>query len=105
MWELQLNKAYLDFCKSRLMPALAGSDFSSMCRVLADQVWFLIHYDIILLFLNVEHVQRLFQTKNMATKHCDRFYRAFRHASDCFVNPVLKQEQLRNTILGSVTSR
>jgi hypothetical protein len=94
MWELQLNKAYLDFCKSRLMPALAGSDFSSMCRVLADQVWFLIPYDIILLFLNVEHVQRLFQTKNMATKH-----------SDCFVNPVLKQEQLRNTILGSVTSR
>jgi hypothetical protein len=92
MWELQLNKAYLDFCKSRLMPALAGSDFSSMCRVLADQVWFLIPYDIILLFLNVEHVQRL-------------FYRAFRHASDCFVNPVLKQEQLRNTILGSVTSR
>jgi len=38
MWEAQLNKAYLDFCKSSSMPALAGSEFSSMCRVLADQV-------------------------------------------------------------------
>ncbi|KAG0614152.1 hypothetical protein M758_6G155000 [Ceratodon purpureus] len=33
----ELNKAYLDFCKSSSMPALAGSEFSSMCRVLADQ--------------------------------------------------------------------
>jgi hypothetical protein len=34
--------AYLDFCKASSMPALAGNEFSSMCRVLADQVWFLI---------------------------------------------------------------
>jgi hypothetical protein len=37
-----LNMAYLDFCKASSMPALAGNEFSSMCRVLADQVWFLI---------------------------------------------------------------
>jgi len=34
----ELNKSYLEFCKSNSMHALAGSEFSSMCRVLADQV-------------------------------------------------------------------
>ncbi|XP_024401767.1 cell division control protein 6 homolog B isoform X2 [Physcomitrium patens] len=33
----ELNKAYLDFCKSSSIPALAGSEFSSICRVLSDQ--------------------------------------------------------------------
>lgn len=35
---MQLNKSYLDICKSTLIPAVGSFEFSSMCKVLNDQV-------------------------------------------------------------------
>lgn len=35
---LQLNKSYVDICKSTLIPPVGVFEFSSMCRVLSDQV-------------------------------------------------------------------
>jgi hypothetical protein len=36
--DLQVNKAYLDLCKSTTMHSLAATEFSAICGVLADQV-------------------------------------------------------------------
>ena len=37
MW-MQLNKSYLDICKSTSIPPVGIMELSSMCRVLGDQV-------------------------------------------------------------------
>lgn len=35
---MQLNKSYMDICKSTLIPPVGIMELSSMCRVLGDQV-------------------------------------------------------------------
>lgn len=66
----QLNKSYLEFCKSNSMHALAGSEFSSMCRVLADQVSsiFLGHWlSILMLSLSYNGLLSLYQSSKIFT--------------------------------------
>lgn len=35
---IQLNKSYMEICKSTIIPPVGTLEFLSMCRVLADQV-------------------------------------------------------------------
>uniref|UniRef100_A0A453FY67 Uncharacterized protein n=1 Tax=Aegilops tauschii subsp. strangulata TaxID=200361 RepID=A0A453FY67_AEGTS len=45
---LQLNKSYIEICRSTQVPAVGMLEFSNMCMILSDQVckhpWFFIMY-------------------------------------------------------------